>query len=114
MDGETDMTIEERADAYCKERFTPYEYMKPITESLAKACYIDGATEQKALDAIELPQRFRKVLNRQKQGLIDKACEIYENELRQMKRILNEVKDGAGELISVDGSLIQFRKAMEE
>lgn len=44
------MTIEERADAYCKEIFTHYEYMKPRTESLAKACYIDGATEQKEID----------------------------------------------------------------
>lgn len=45
---------------------------------------------------------------------IDKACEIYEKELRQMKRILNEVKDGAGELISVGGSLIKFRKSIED
>lgn len=49
-----------------------------------------------------------------KREIINKTCEVYENELRQMKRILNEVKDGAGELISVGGSLIQFRKAMEE
>lgn len=48
------------------------------------------------------------------QDATDKACEVYENELRHMKRMLNEVKDGAGELISVGGSLIRFRKAMEE
>ena len=45
---------------------------------------------------------------------VDKACLEYEKELRQMKRILNEVKDGAGEIICISGSLIQFRKAMEE
>lgn len=53
-------------------------------------------------------------LDRQKEQMIDKALEIYEKELRQMKRILNEVKDGAGKLISVGGSLIQFKKAMEK
>lgn len=44
----------------------------------------------------------------------DKACEVYETELRQMKRILNEIQDGAGEIISVGGSLTEFRKALEE
>lgn len=85
-------SIEERAHEKCK--FFETGKLKPIGE-LAKCAYIQGATEQRAID-------------------IDKACEVYENELRQMKKILNEVKDGAGELISVGGSLIQFRKAMED
>lgn len=58
-------------------------------------------------------ERYKEAV-KQRNIDIEKACEIYEKELRQMKRILNEVKDGAGELISVGGSLIQFRKAMEE
>ena len=43
-------SIEERVDDYCKGIFTSYEYMKPRMTSFAKACYIDGATEQKAID----------------------------------------------------------------
>lgn len=54
------------------------------------------------------------MLDRQKKMGIDKACEVYEKELRQMKRILNEIRDGAGKIISVGGSLTKFRKAMEE
>lgn len=48
------------------------------------------------------------------ESAIDKALEQYEKELRQMKNILNTVKDGAGKLISIGGSLIQFKKALEE
>lgn len=48
------------------------------------------------------------------ESAIDKAMEQYEKELRQMKNILNTVKEGAGELISVGGSLIQFKKALKE
>ncbi|MBQ0154759.1 MAG: hypothetical protein KBS70_08280 [Bacteroidales bacterium] len=78
----------------------------------------NGAAEQKAIDedAMEaiVEESAIRVTEMQKAIDIEKACEMYEKELRQMKRILNEVKDGAGELISVGGSLIQFRKAMEE
>ena len=45
--------------------------------------------------------------------MADKACEQFEKELRQMKNILNQVRMGAGKLISVGGSLIQFRKALK-
>lgn len=88
-------TIEERAKIYaqkaieyaCGRRFGEPNYITNL--------FIEMATEQRKID-------------------IEKACLTYEKELRQMKRILNEVKVGAGELISVGGSLIQFKKAMEK
>lgn len=84
-------TIEERAYRKSLKMLNPNFRAVPTTRELL----VEMATEQKAID-------------------IDKACEMYEMELRQMIRILNEVKNGAGELISVEGSVILFRKAMEE
>ena len=46
----------------------------------------------------------------------ERALALYEQELRQFKRLLNSVsKDGTGgELISVGGSLAAFKKALED
>lgn len=94
------MTIEERAKAFANERW-PKEKFKSNDRyrrehyQKSRDTYIQIATEQKSID-------------------IDKACEVYETELRQMKRILNEIQDGAGEIISIGGSLTEFRKALED
>lgn len=47
------------------------------------------------------------------QVYVSRACEQFEKELRQFKNLLNSVRDGAGKLISVGGSLSQFKKALE-
>lgn len=46
----------------------------------------------------------------------ERALALYEQELRRFKKILNVVsKDGTGgELISVGGSLVDFKKALED
>ena len=67
--------------------------------------YMDITAEQKAIDDDHLREATQKV--------IDKACEVYETKLRELKRILND-KYGAGDIISIGGSLIDFRKAVEE
>lgn len=48
-----------------------------------------------------------------KQVYISRACEQFEKELRQFKNLLNSIRDGAGKLISVGGSLSQFKKAID-
>lgn len=57
--------------------------------------YIKGATEQKVID-------------------IDKACKACENELRRLKRLLNESVGVPANLISVGKSLSKIRREMEE
>lgn len=96
-------TIEERA----KEHFA-HGWEGSIIDA-----YVQGATEQKAVDDKECETMVGAAVREAQQVFVNKACEIYEKELRQMTRILNEVKNGAGDIISIDGSLIQFRKAME-
>lgn len=66
---------------------------------------IRGKKEQEAID----DNHFREAT----QKVIDKASEVYEKKLRELKRILND-KYGAGDIISIGGSLIDFRKAVEE
>lgn len=46
----------------------------------------------------------------------ERALALYERELRQFKRLLNEVSSDkmGGELISVGGSLADFKKALED
>lgn len=46
----------------------------------------------------------------------EKALALYERELRQFKRLLNEVSSDkmGGKLISVGGSLAAFKKALED
>lgn len=46
----------------------------------------------------------------------ERALALYERELRQFKRLLNEVSSDkmGGKLISVGGSLAAFKKALED
>lgn len=46
----------------------------------------------------------------------ERALALYERELRQFKRVLNEVSSDktAGELISVSDRLAAFKKALED
>lgn len=113
------MTIDERAEEYAKRKSgcQPWQYASSAYRSY-KQIYIDVATEQQETDTNEFMEESLKMLKaereRVKAEMIEKSCELYEKELRQMKRILNEVKEGAGKLISVGGSLAQFCKAMKE
>lgn len=45
---------------------------------------------------------------------IDKACEVYENELREIVRLVNALREGVGDCISIEGCVKDFRKAMEK
>lgn len=57
---------------------------------------------------------YEKAVKLGEESMLDNAVEQFEKELRQFKNMLNIIKDGAGELISVGGSLLQFKKALEE
>lgn len=57
-----------------------------------------------------------RLFNTGKRIANERALALYERELRRFKKILNVVsKDGTGgELISVGGSLVDFKKALED
>lgn len=52
-------------------------------------------------------------LARKEKQMIDKACEVYENELREIVRVVNGLRKGVGDCISIEGCIKDFRKAME-
>lgn len=55
---------------------------------------------------------YEKAVRLGEESMLDNAVEQFEKELRQFKNMLNTFKDGAGKLISVGGSLAQFKKAI--
>ena len=86
-----------------------------------------GATEQKAIDEaklLKLKSAWEKEAQinhddeaNRKQGYhdaIEKACKACENELRRLKRLLNESVGVPANLISVGKSLSEIRREMEE
>lgn len=88
-------TIKERAEEYADECW--------LSDGACFACedgYIKGATEQQEI-------------------VIDKACEIYRKELTEIINIFNHLGkelydiDELGELISLEGSINDFIKAMK-
>lgn len=88
-------TIKERAEEYADKTW--------MADDLFSACedgYIKGATDQRAIDT-------------------DKACEIYRKELSEIISTFNHLGkrlydiDELGELISLEGSIDDFRKAMK-
>ena len=82
-------TIEERAklasEGYEDDGYSAGMYM----------VYVEGATEQKAID-------------------IEKACEACKNELRRLEILLNESVGVPANLISVGKSLSAIRREIEE
>lgn len=88
-------TIEERAEDFANEYWTLDEANFACEDG-----YIKGATEQQAID-------------------IDKACEIYRKELSEIISTFNHLGkrlydiDELGELISLEGSVNDFRNAMK-
>lgn len=86
------MTIEERAEKYA----SPFSSSE---QHFAEECYIAGATEQH-------------------QSNIDKACDVYRNELQQIIELLDKIGENyniekLGEILSLEGCVKDFRKAME-
>lgn len=89
--------------------------------------YMQGATEQKAIDDAKL-LKLKSAWEKQaqinhddeanyKQGYhdaIEKACKACENELRKLKRLLDESVGVPANLISVGKSLSAIRREMEE
>ena len=69
------------------------ENILELTESAAEAGYISGATEQKAID-------------------IETACKACENELRRLRRILDDSVGVPANLMSVEESLSRIRMEM--
>lgn len=87
------MTIEERAEKYA----SPFSRSE---QHFAEECYIAGATEQQQID-------------------IYNACDVYRNELQEIINLLDKVGENyniekLGEILSLDGCVNDFRKAMEE
>lgn len=86
-------TIEERAtDAGILSQYMA-EY--PYDKRSVELGYVAGAYDQKAID-------------------IDKACKACENELRELKRLLDESVGIPASLMSVGKSLSAIRREMEE
>ena len=89
-------TIEERARDYSHRIGCSDFYCAGLGKG-----YFDGATDQRKID-------------------IDKACEVYQKELYEIIKLLSQFGanlyniDKLGELISLDGCVKDFRKAMEE
>lgn len=44
--------------------------------------------------------------------IIEKACELYKEEIKQMKCLLNHFSKGAGELIDLERSLEIFKQGL--
>ena len=90
-------TIEERAKEYALRDFPGRNRIKEnileLTESAAEAGYISGATEQKATD-------------------IEAAYKACENELRRLRRILDDGVGIPATLMSVEESLSRIRMEM--
>lgn len=114
-------TIEERAklasEGYEDDGYSAGLYMG----------YVVGAKEQKAIDDAKL-LKLKSAWEKQaqinhddeanyKQGYhdaIEKACKACENELRKLKRLLDESVGVPANLISVGKSLSAIRREMEE
>ena len=114
-------TIEERAklasEGYEDDGYSSGLYMG----------YVEGATEQKAIDDakwLKIKSSWEKQAQinhddeaNYKQGYHDaikKACKACENELRKLKRLLDEIVGVPASLVSVGKSLSAIRREMEE
>ena len=80
------MAINERAKEFAKE-------MQGCNSYLVAHAYHCGATDQLNID-------------------IEKACELYKEEIKQMKCLLNHFSKGAGELIDLERSLEIFKQGL--
>lgn len=124
-------TIEERAKEYVeKHRSVEACYFTPAgsySYHAEKVAYTVGATEQKAIDdtkwlKIKASWEKQAQINHDdeanyKQGYhdaIEKACKACENELRKLKRLLDEIVGVPASLVSVGKSLSAIRREMEE
>lgn len=45
--------------------------------------------------------------------MIDKACDLYRKELQQMQKLLAMIRTDAADVLNIEGSVADFRKAME-
>lgn len=123
-------TIEERAKEYAPEVINPHNPL--IIEEgyiiyIQRQAYIAGAQEQKDIDDakwLKIKSSWEKEAQinhddeaNYKQGYhdaIEKACKACENELRKLKRLLDEIVGVPANLMSVDKSLSAIRREMEE
>lgn len=88
------MTIEERAREIV--------YTLPRTGKTYYAAYVHGAKDQDRIARAEERERC-----------IMAACEQYRKELVQIVRVMNLSRKGSGGIIDIDGSVDDFRKALE-
>ena len=100
-------TIEERADRAIYEPTDGHQLKACEVVAFARG-YELGATEQKAIDNVNLPESIQKVLNEQKWYLIDKACHIFCHTGCPHKRYSYDCLKGKCDTWKI------FRKAMEE
>ena len=50
----------------------------------------------------------------ERKELIDKACELYREELQQIQKLIAKIRTTAADVLDIEGSVADFRKAMEE
>ena len=50
----------------------------------------------------------------ERKELIDKACELYREELQQIQRLMAKIRPTAADVLDIEGSVADFREAMEE
>ena len=108
-------TIEERSKEYREEFLKSfYNSLEEISFYDISDAYIKGATEQKAIDDEEYRKDMRYI-GVKREELIEKACNVYANELKQIVDLLN--KHGIydlEEILSFEGCVNDFREAMED
>lgn len=128
-------TLEKRAKNWTGTypRLLDNEYTNDDVSAMIENSYIQGATDQHKIDERELvhePNNEEGITSAelahqlygakcQKKIDLDKAVEVYTNELHQIIKIVNGIGEmyGAkelGEVFSVEGCIEDFRKAMED
>jgi len=68
----------------------------------------------KNFDAYDIEQAYDDGAQWADKTMIDKACDLYRKELRQMQNLIAMIRKGAAEILDIEGSVADFRKAMEE
>lgn len=121
-------TIEERANQYAIETIEAnnnerYDIVfAEFVAKVEKTAYIKGATEQREIDHEEfhpiMEENVLKAINKQKELDIQKACDVYRNELQEVLDLFTKYGERKGikqlgDIISIGGSVSDFRKAME-
>ena len=103
------------AEIKTAQKFQNNQKQKILTKTAGDFCNIDWCgyevhkLDKNACFRVRCFEQGRRKAN-------ERALALYERELRQFKRVLNEVSSDktGGDLISVGGSIAAFKKALED